>query len=69
MATPSLGRQLTWRYGLFLLAFGALIALMALAERMGLQRGWIGASFLDVTVAAYASENFSQCRTAHCIQN
>ncbi len=64
MATPSLGRQLTWRYGLFLLAFGALIALMALAERMGLQRGWIGASFLVVTVAAYAFIGFL-CRTSN----
>ena len=60
----SLGRQLTWRYALFLLAFGALIALMALAEKMGLQRSWIGASFLVVTVAAYAFIGFL-CRTSN----
>jgi cation/acetate symporter len=60
----SLERRLGWRYALFLLAFAALIALMALAERMGLQRSWIGASFLVVTVAAYAFIGFL-CRTSN----
>ena len=59
----SLTRQLIWRYALFLLAFGLLIAAMALAERLGLPRGWIGASFLVVTVAAYAFIGFL-CRTS-----
>ncbi len=57
-------RRLSWRYALFLLAFGALIALMALAEKLGLQRSWIGASFLVVTVAAYAFIGFL-CRTSN----
>jgi cation/acetate symporter len=59
-----LARQLGWRYALFLLAFGALIALMALAEKLGLQRSWIGGSFLVVTVAAYAFIGFL-CRTSN----
>ncbi|HLL18998.1 MAG TPA: VC_2705 family sodium/solute symporter, partial [Rubrivivax sp.] len=52
------------RYALFLLAFGALIWLMALAERAGLPRGWIGVSFLVLTVAAYACIGFL-CRTSN----
>jgi cation/acetate symporter len=63
-SSASLGRRLTWRYALFLLAFAALITLMALAERMGLQRSWIGAAFLVVTVAAYAFIGFL-CRTSN----
>jgi cation/acetate symporter len=59
-----LARRLGWRYGLFMLAFAALIALMALAERLGLQRSWIGASFLVVTVAGYAFIGFL-CRTSN----
>lgn len=59
-----LARRLGWRYALFLLSFGALIALMALAEKFGLQRSWIGASFLVVTVAAYAFIGFL-CRTSN----
>ena len=59
-----LARRLGWRYAFFLLAFGALIALMALAEKRGLPRGWIGASFLLVTVGAYACIGFL-CRTSN----
>jgi cation/acetate symporter len=59
-----LGRRLGLRYALFLLGFGALIASMALAERLGLQRSWIGATFLVVTVAAYAFIGFL-CRTSN----
>ena len=62
MSTPGAGRslsqRLTLRYALFLLGFAALIGLMALAERWGLQRSWIGASFLVATVAAYACIGF-----------
>ena len=57
------GFSLGLRYGLFVGAFGALIAAMALAERLGLPRSWIGASFLVVTVAAYAGIGFL-CRTS-----
>jgi len=51
------------RYALFLLGFAALIGVMAVAERAGLARGWIGASFLVVTVAVYAGIGFL-CRTS-----
>ena len=63
-ARRSLGFDLGLRYALFLLAFAALIATMALAERFGLPRSWIGASFLVVTVAAYAGIGFL-CRTSN----
>ena len=63
-ARRSLGLDLGLRYALFLLAFAALIATMALAERSGLPRSWIGASFLVVTVAAYAGIGFL-CRTSN----
>jgi cation/acetate symporter len=48
---------------MFLCGFGALIAAMAVAERMGLSRSWIGATFLLVTVALYAGIGFL-CRTS-----
>jgi cation/acetate symporter len=48
---------------MFLCGFGALIATMAVAERMGLSRSWIGATFLLVTVALYAGIGFL-CRTS-----
>lgn len=51
------------RYGLFLLAFGGLILLMALAEERGLPRTWIGAGFLLSTVGLYAGIGFL-CRTS-----
>ncbi len=51
------------RYGLFLVAFALLIALMAAAERAGMARAWIGAAFLVVTVAVYAGIGFL-CRTS-----
>ncbi len=46
------------RYALFVVVFAALIAGMALAEAWGLPRGWIGVSFLVVTVAIYAGIGF-----------
>lgn len=52
------------RYALFLLGFWLLIALMAAAEQAGVQRSWLGASFLVLTVAAYASIGFI-CRTSN----
>jgi len=55
----SLGR----RYTLFMLGFALLILTMATAESLGLPRGWIGASFLVVTVAVYACIGF-MCRTS-----
>ena len=46
-----------------MLVFALLIGLMALAERVGFSRGWIGASFLVATVAMYAGIGF-MCRTS-----
>ena len=46
------------RYALFAAVFAALIGGMALAEAAGLPRGWIGVSFLVVTVAIYAGIGF-----------
>lgn len=60
----TLGRQLGLRYSIFLLTFAALIALMALAERVGMPKSWIGAAFLVATVAAYAGIGFL-CRTSN----
>ena len=61
-AEPGVARSfsavLGWRYALFLLGFAALIGVMAVAEGAGLARGWIGASFLIVTVGSYASIGF-----------
>ncbi len=48
-------RVLHIRYGLFMLAFALFVAGMAMAEQLRLPRAWIGAAFLLVTVAAYAS--------------
>jgi cation/acetate symporter len=62
-ADRDFSRMLARRYALFLLAFFAFIAVMAVAERLGLPRGWIGAAFLVVTVAVYAGIGF-RCRTA-----
>ena len=62
-ADRDFSRILARRYALFLLAFFALIAMMAVAERLGLPRGWIGATFLVVTVAVYAGIGF-RCRTS-----
>jgi len=59
--------MLARRYALFLLAFLALIGLMAVAERLGLPRAWIGASFLVVTVAVYAGIGF-RCRTSSAVE-
>ena len=43
--------RLAARYGLFLVALAGLTLALATAERLGMPRGWIGASFLVVTVA------------------
>ena len=60
-------RLLARRYALFLLAFGALIAMMAVADRAGLPRPWIGAAFLVLTVAVYAGIGFI-CRTSNEVE-
>ncbi|MDP1901218.1 MAG: VC_2705 family sodium/solute symporter [Rubrivivax sp.] len=54
----SLSAWLARRYAWFTLVFVALIGTMALAERFGLPRSWIGVSFLVVTVAVYAGIGF-----------
>ena len=51
------------RYGLFIVALTTFILGMGLAERLGLPRGWIGTTFLIVTVAVYATIGLL-CRTA-----
>ncbi len=63
-APASLERRLSLRYALFMVAFAGLIGGMALAERLGLPRSWIGAAFLVLTVAAYAGIGFL-CRTSN----
>jgi cation/acetate symporter len=55
---------LAWRYGAFLSLFALLMALMALAEHLGMSRTWIGGSFLVVTVALYAGIGIL-CRTSN----
>ncbi len=55
------------RYALFLLAFGLLVTGMALADRAGFSRAWIGASFLVLTVAVYAGIGFL-CRTSNEVE-
>ena len=62
-AARQFSRVLAGRYALFLLGFWVLIGAMALAERAGVARSWLGASFLVVTVAAYAGIGFI-CRTS-----
>ncbi|CAD5367254.1 Uncharacterized symporter H16_A2524 [Rubrivivax sp. A210] len=62
-AERSLSRRMAARYGLFLLALAALTLALATAERLGLPRGWIGATFLVMTVAVYAGIGFL-CRTS-----
>jgi cation/acetate symporter len=57
-------RRLGLRYGSFMVVFALLIVLMALAERAGLSRAWIGGTFLVVTVALYAGIGFL-CRTSN----
>jgi cation/acetate symporter len=63
-AARQFSRVLAWRYALFMLGFWLLIAVMAAAERAGVQRSWLGASFLVLTVAAYAGIGFI-CRTSN----
>ncbi len=57
-AAHSFSAVLARRYVLFLLLFALLIAFLAWAERLGLPRNWLGASFLVLTVAAYAGIGF-----------
>ena len=49
-----MARRYAWFVGCFLL----MLAVMAVAERLGLPRGWIGAGFLVLTVGAYAVIGF-----------
>ncbi len=53
-ATRRFARTLHWRYGLFTLAVVLFVAALALLERHGWSRGWIGGSFLIATVLVYA---------------
>jgi cation/acetate symporter len=62
--TRNFSRVLAGRYALFLLCFGLMIAAMALAERAGVPRSWIGVTFLVLTVAVYAGIGFI-CRTSN----
>jgi cation/acetate symporter len=48
-------RRLHWRYALFTLGVLLFIGALALLERNGLPRGWIGGSFLIATVLVYAA--------------
>ncbi len=66
-APSSFSVRLARRYAAFLLAFGALTATMALADRAGLPRPWIGAGFLVLTVAVYAGIGFI-CRTSNEVE-
>jgi cation/acetate symporter len=63
LAARRFTRVLLQRYALFMLGFFALMALMAAAEKAGAPRSWLGASFLVLTVAAYAGIGFI-CRTS-----
>ena len=63
-AARQFSRVLAGRYALFLLGFWLLIGLMAIADRAGIARSWLGASFLVLTVAAYAGIGFI-CRTSN----
>jgi cation/acetate symporter len=63
-AARAFSRLLGRRYALFLLAFGGLMVLMAVANRMGVPRAWIGGVFLVTTVAVYAGIGFL-CRTSN----
>ena len=63
-AARAFSRVLVGRYAVFLLGFWALLGLMALAEQAGVARSWLGASFLVLTVAAYAGIGFI-CRTSN----
>ena len=57
-------RVLLVRYAAFLCGFWVLIGLLAVAEQAGVGRSWLGASFLVLTVAAYAGIGFI-CRTSN----
>ena len=63
-AARHFSRVLIGRYAIFLAGFWMLIGLMAVAERAGVARSWLGASFLVLTVAAYAGIGFI-CRTSN----
>ncbi len=63
-AARRFSRVLAMRYTAFLLGFWVLIGLMAMAERAGVARSWLGAGFLVLTVAAYAGIGFI-CRTSN----
>jgi cation/acetate symporter len=52
--TRRFSRKLHRRYGLFTLGVVGFIVLLAMLERNGWSRGWIGGSFLIATVLVYA---------------
>ena len=53
-STRRFARKLHRRYGLFTLALVLFVVTLALLERHGWSRGWIGGSFLIATVLVYA---------------
>ncbi len=53
-STARFARKLHRRYGLFTLALVLFVLALALLERQGWSRGWIGSSFLIATVLVYA---------------
>ncbi|MDO9285187.1 MAG: VC_2705 family sodium/solute symporter, partial [Aquabacterium sp.] len=53
-STRRFATKLHWRYALFTLAVVLFIVALALMERHGWSRGWIGGSFLIGTVLVYA---------------
>ena len=61
-STRRFSRRLHRRFGLFTLGLGLFIATLALLERAGWTRGWIGGSFLIATVLVYAFIGL-MCRT------
>ena len=53
-STRRFANKLHWRYALFTLAVVLFIVALAMMERSGWSRGWIGGSFLIGTVLVYA---------------
>src|SRR5687768_8416013 len=61
-ADPAFERRLHRRYALYTVGVVLFIALLALLERAGFSRAWLGALFLLATVAVYATIGLF-CRT------
>ncbi len=57
-AARTFSGRMALRYAWFVGLFVLMLGMMSLAERLGLSRSWIGASFLVLTVAAYAIIGF-----------